>query len=81
MNRKIRVKMEFVIELQDEGEGLPSVANPGDLLAEAAAKIAPGPAALEPGGQISVGFTRESSVEIRRLHRARQLERSKESAP
>lgn len=80
MNRKIRVKVEFVLELHDEGEGLPRVPDPGVLLAEIAAKIAPGPATLEPGGRVSVGLTRESSVAFRRLRRARTTPGPKEPA-
>jgi hypothetical protein len=73
MNRKIRVKIELVIELQDEGEGLPSISSTNEILADVATRIAPGPASLEPGGKISVGFTRASSAEIRRLQRTRSL--------
>lgn len=70
MRRSIRVKLDFVVELDDDGYGLPSVGDPGDALAKVAEIVVPGAALLMPGGRISVGLTRESSIAIRQVRKA-----------
>ncbi len=70
MKREVRVRVDFIVELDDDGMTLPSIGDdPAGTLARVAELIVPGAAALAPGGKISVGFTRASSREVRRLAR------------
>lgn len=81
MKRQVRIKIDFVVEIDDDGVGLPvlPIGDTGRALGQIAQIVAPGAAALVPGGRISAGLTRESSIEIRRMRRATL--RSRGAAP
>lgn len=64
MKRQALVKLEFVIEVDDTSEALPSFRARKDVLAEVASKLSLAPISLVPGGRISVCFlNRLSSLE------------------
>lgn len=66
MKRDIRLKLDFVVQIDDDGVALPHVSDPGDVIDAVAKLIAP-EGVVQKGGKLSVGFTRVSSAEIRRL--------------
>jgi hypothetical protein len=70
VRRAVRIRLDFIVELDDDGITLPPIENPGSLLAHVAELVVPNAAKLTPGGRVSAGFTRESSREVRRLARA-----------
>ncbi len=65
MKRTVRIKMDFVVEIDDPGEGLPKHGPPLDILT-VAAQAFPGVTAIMPGGRVELGLTRESSLTARR---------------
>ncbi len=64
------MKLDFVVEIDDEGTGTPPIGDPGDQLVRVSEILVPGAARLLPGGRISVGLTRESSIAARKLVRS-----------
>ncbi len=61
MKRSIRVKMDFVVDVDDNGLGLPRPLRLGEAIAQAAKAVVPGCTYLHPGGKISIGLVRASN--------------------
>ena len=67
MKRQVRCRLEFVVEVDDAGSGVPAIhADLGETIAAAACALFP-QARLVPGGKGTVNLTRESAFEARRL--------------
>ena len=73
MQRDIRVKLDFVVRLSDEGRSIPTVPDPDGVVQAVATLVAP-EGVLQPHGKLSLGFTRESSAAIRREDKRRGAE-------
>lgn len=79
MKRTVRVKIDFVVEVDGDRDGIPAVLDASETngaLAEIASLVVREPAVLVPGGKISVGLTREASNAARRLRKAQARDAS-----
>lgn len=76
MRRAIRVKLDFVVEVEDDGCGVPFVGDVGDAIASVAKIVVPSAALVRPGGRLYLGLTRESFVAARRITRKPPVARS-----
>jgi hypothetical protein len=74
LKRQALVKLEFVLEIDDDCEMLPFFRQSDEILMDVASRLSPAPIALIPGGRISVRFTQESSVAVQGLSRIRSKE-------
>ena len=70
MKRSIRVRMNFVVDIDDAGSGIPRPFQFNVTLARVAKAVFPEAVYLHPGGRFDVGLTRESINELRRARRA-----------
>lgn len=75
MKRDIRVKIEYVVTVDDDkiGAAIVDESRLLDLIEQVCRVVTPSAATLQPGAKISTGLTRASSHEVRRA--------SKGSAP
>ena len=65
MKRSIRYRLDFVVTIDDRGEGIPHV-SPGEVIAGAARVIAGDrTVTLEAGGKLSASMTRDSVARMR----------------
>lgn len=65
--REVRVKIDLVVEV--EGPSLPTVRDVGSAIADVARVIVPSAVSVRPGGKLSIGLTRASSIAARRASR------------
>lgn len=70
MKRTARVKIEYVVEMDDEGMGTPHVNV--EAISEITRMITPEAAYVPQTGRASVSFTRESSFAVRRAAKEKQ---------
>lgn len=62
--------MNFVVDVEDEGEGVPRAFQLNEALMQAAKAMIPEATYLHPGGHIEIGLTRESVTALRRARKA-----------
>jgi hypothetical protein len=69
MRRSVRVQMNFVVDIDDDGQGIPWF-DAGDTLERVTKAILPQAERIRPGGRVSMGLTRESMGELRKARKA-----------
>ena len=69
MRRAVRVKLDFVVEVDDDGCGVPFVGDVTGTIAQIARIVVPTATALQDGGRLQIGLTRASSLAARRVIR------------
>lgn len=70
MRRQIRLQANFVVEIDDDRDGIPFVGDVDAVLERIARVALPGATRILPGGRLEVGLTRASLVEARRRWRS-----------
>lgn len=68
MKRTVRIKLDYVVEIDDDRDGIP-LTDPLDLICRGAQTI-PGVQQVLPGAKHTIGLTRESWNEVRRARKA-----------
>ena len=61
--------MNFVVDIEGEGEGVPRAFELNEALARAAKAVIPEATYLHPGGRCEIGLTRESVAMLRRAQK------------
>lgn len=77
MKRSIRVRVDLVVDVDDDGSGIPHVFfEPTPILSSVAKLLVPGAVYLHPGGLLEIRLTRDSLIEVRRAERAKSMRRA-----
>lgn len=66
MKRQVRVQVEFVATLDDDGLDVPIIEDVNGKIASIAALLVPTALSNPTNHKLKIGFTRESSVAVRR---------------
>lgn len=69
MKRSIRVRMNFVVDVEEGKEGIPCALQLNEALERAAKAVIPQATYLHPGGRVEIGLTRESVTALRRMRK------------
>jgi len=69
VRRAVRVKLDFVVEVDDDGCGVPFIGDVTGTIAQIARIVVPTATALQDGGRLQIGLTRASSLAARRVIR------------